>query len=106
MKKIFISQPMFGKSTDQIMKDRKRIIEEIKTKFQDDVKILDSIIRYIPRDATPLWFLGKSIEVLSKADIIYMGKGWQNSRGCRIEYECTKNYGIQIVFEEENMNED
>lgn len=42
----------------------------------------------------------KAIELLSKADIIYLCKGWNKARGCKIEYMCASDYDIKIIFEE------
>ena len=27
-------------------------------------------------------------------------KGWENARGCRIEHEAAKAYGLEIMYEE------
>lgn len=70
MKKLFVSQPMKNKSNDEIN---------------------------APADARPLWFLGKSLELLSTADIAYFADGWTYSRGCRVEHLCAIEYGIDIV---------
>ena len=29
---------------------------------------------------------------------VVMAHGWQDARGCRIEYECAKNYDIPILL--------
>ena len=42
-------------------------------------------------------FLGKSLELLSTADIAYFAKGWENARGCRIENTCAIEYGITVI---------
>jgi hypothetical protein len=42
-------------------------------------------------------FLGKSLELLSTADIAYFAKGWENARGCRIENTCAIEYGIAVI---------
>ena len=48
-------------------------------------------------DASPLWFLGKSIELLSKADVAYFVKGWDEARGCKIEHQCAVEYGVDRI---------
>lgn len=50
-----------------------------------------------PVDAKPLWFLGKSLELLAGADIAYFAKGWQDARGCKIENTCAIEYGIPVI---------
>ena len=96
MKKLFISQPMKDKTDEQIKAERERIIEEV-TKENGDVKVIDSFFESAPHDARPLWFLGKSLELLSTADYAYFADDWDKYRGCKIEHECAKEYGIKIV---------
>lgn len=96
--KVFISQPMKGLSEKKIKSNREKAIKNIKNLYGDDAEIIDS---YIDSDGTPLWCLGKSIELLSTADIAYFVKDWNTARGCRIEYMCADNYGIGAYFEEE-----
>ena len=96
--KVFISQPMNGKSNDEIELERKRAIEDIEEEFDtDEIIILDSFFKDVPHNAKPLWFLGKSIELLSTADMVYFCKDWEKARGCRIEHECAEEYGIPII---------
>ena len=96
--KIFISQPMKGLSEKEIKSNREKAIKKIKSLYGDDVEIIDS---YIDDEGTPLWCLGKSIELLSTADVAYFLKGWNTARGCRIEYMCADNYGLGAYFEED-----
>ena len=74
MVKVFISQPMRDKTDEEIKKERERAIEEVKKKFNDDVKIIDSFFEGAPHDAKPLWFLGESLRKLSDADVAYFCK--------------------------------
>lgn len=96
--KVFISQPMKGLSEKEIKSNREKAIKNIKNLYGDDAEIIDS---YIDSDGTPLWCLGKSIELLSTADIAYFVKDWNTARGCRIEYMCADNYGIGTYLEED-----
>lgn len=99
MIKVFISQPMKDKTDKQIEAERNRAIETIKQKYQDDVEIIDSFFKDCPHDAKPLWFIGKSIEMLANADIAYFVKDWDKYRGCKIEHTCAKEYGIGVIEE-------
>ena len=86
MKKVFISQPMVDKTDDQIKEERQKAIEVCKERLGEDVEIVDSFFEGAPHDASPLWFLGKSIQLLSTADIAYFTKGAAKYRGCNAEY--------------------
>lgn len=99
MKKLFISQPMKGKTNAQIEKERERAIAEVKAMFSnEEIEVIDSFFKDAPHDAKPLWFLGKSLELLSTADIAYFASGWEEARGCRIEHACAAEYNITRVF--------
>ena len=102
MKKLFISQPMRGLKDEEILKIR----EEIKTRAEriigEEVEIINSFIEDYPGEINkfiPVWYLGKSIQFLSQADIVYFGGDWRNARGCKIEYEIANKYGIKIIEE-------
>lgn len=95
--KVFISQPMKDKTDKQIKEERQKAINLIKAKYNEDVEIIDSFFENAPHDAKPLWFLGKSLELLADADVAYFCKDWEKYRGCRIENICAKEYGIEVV---------
>lgn len=98
-KKLFISQPMNGKTKEEILSVREKAIELAKEILKEDIEVLDS---YFPdyaekENPPPLWYLGKSLELLSEADAVYFADGWGGARGCRIEHICAFDYGIAII---------
>ena len=97
MKKVFISQPMNGKTNEEIEAVREKAIASATDMLGESVEVIDSFFKDAPHDAKPLWFLGKSLELLSNADVAYFAKGWENARGCRIEHECAIEYGIDLI---------
>lgn len=98
--RVFISQPMKDKTNEQILAERERAIKSIKEQYKtEDVEIIDSFFKDAPHDARPLWFLGKSLELLSTADVAYFVGEWRNYRGCKIENTCAKEYGIDVIEE-------
>ena len=97
MKKLFISQPMRGKSDADILEERQKAIKSAEEKVGEPVEVIDSFFQEAPVDAKPLWFLGKSLELLAGADIAYFAKGWVEARGCRIENTCAIEYGIPVI---------
>ncbi len=99
--KVFISQPMRDKTDEQIKEERAKAVSRIKEKYNEDVEIIDSFFENAPHDAKPLWFLGKSLELLANADIAYFCKDWEKYRGCKIEHTCAKEYGIKLMESEE-----
>lgn len=97
MKKLFISQPMAGKTDEEIFAERERAIKAAEELLREPVEVIDSFFRSAPVGAKPLWFLGKSLELLSDADIAYFAKDWQKARECKIEHECAVEYGISRI---------
>ena len=93
---------MNGKTDKEILQEREQIISRIKAQY-GSVEVIDSFVKEnAPKDVNvSLWYLSKSIEFLSMADIAYFASGWWNARGCKIEHECAEAYGIQIIEEED-----
>lgn len=100
MKKLFISQPMNGKTDKKIKAERAGIVKCVTERF-GEVEVIDSFIEEnAPDNANAgLWYLGKSLELLSTADCAYFAEDWQNYRGCKMEHEACVQYGIDIVGE-------
>ena len=99
MTKIFISQPMNGKTTEEIENERNYIIERLRE--NESVEIIDSFFKDKPYEASPLWYLGESIKLMSEADVVFFCNGWQTARGCQIEHDCALEYGIDTMYEED-----
>lgn len=102
MKKLFISQPMRGKTNEEIETVRKKAIASAERHLGEKVEVIDSFFKDAPHDAKPLWFLGKSLELLSTADVVYFAKDWEDARGCRIENQCALEYcnDIELIIED------
>lgn len=95
--KVMISQPMNGKTEEQIKKEREEIIEKF-SKLHIEVK--DTIFtEEAPKDCNvAVYYLGKSISAMKDIDAIYMCDGWREARGCIIEHEVATKYGIKILY--------
>ena len=100
--RVFISQKMNGLSEEEILKTREEAIRYAKFVIGlapgDEFEVIDSYFRFYPEDATPLFFLGKALELLSTADVCVFVGNWENARGCRIEHDCCLEYGIPRVY--------
>lgn len=92
--KYFISQVMNGRTDADIKAEREKVIDAL-GKRNTDAECIDSFFEGAPHDAKPLWFLGKSLELLSTADIcIFVDNAETKTRGCRMEYQACVAYGI------------
>ena len=97
MKKVFISQPMKDKTDEEIKAVRAAVSKHIVNLYNDEAEIIDSFFEGAPHDAKPLWFLGKSFELLSTADIAVFVDNWPEYRGCVMENEACTKYGIEFI---------
>ena len=100
MKKLFISQPMRGLTDEEILKVREEIKIKAEKEIGEQVELIDSFIKEYPGEINkviPVYYLGKSIQFLSQADVVYFGGDWKNARGCKIEHEIAKEYGIDRI---------
>lgn len=96
-KLLFVSQPMQGKTQEEIeanIAEAKKRVEEF---LNEEVEVAKSWFSD-PTD-NALFNLSQSISVLSVCDCVYFCEGWQDARGCQIEHECAVLYEIDIVGE-------
>mgnify|MGYP000426618107 FL=1 len=107
MMKAMLSQPMAGKSEEEIRATRekpikaleKRNYEIVNTLFTDEWYSSDKMKeRGVVQ--IPLCFLAKSLENMSLCHAVYFCKGWEQARGCRIEHDAAVAYGLTILYEE------
>ena len=115
-KNIFISQPMTGRSEEEILATKQKEIEKIHQLFDADGEQVNIIASYID-DATrkrfeehvsddinwDIFWLSQSLERLAMADIIWLCDGWEYSNGCNIELECATRYGVGIMYPESTL---
>lgn len=99
MKKLFISQPMAGKTDEEILAVRKLAIKQAQECVGEDVEVIDSFFQDHPTFDKPLKYLAASIALLADADIAYFTKDWGEAHGCKIERICAFTYGIKTIDE-------
>lgn len=106
MMKAMLSQPMAGKTEEEIIVTRERAIAALKKRGYEIINTLFTDEWYSNEsmkergvENIPLYFLAKSLENMSLCHAAYFCKGWENARGCRIEHEVAKAYGMTIIYE-------
>ena len=107
IKKAMLSQPMSGKTDEEIVATRERAIAALEKRGYEIVNTLFTDEWYSKEQMAergviqiPLCFLAKSLENMSLCHAAYFCKGWENARGCRIEHEAAQAYGLEIIYEE------
>ena len=105
--KAMLSQPMAGKTDEEIIATREKAIKVLEDRGYEIVNTLFTDEWYSKESMTergvvqiPLCFLAKSLENMSLCHAAYFCKGWENTRGCRLEHEAAKAYGVEIIYEE------
>lgn len=99
--KIMISQPMRGKTEEQIKAER---VELVKRLTEEGHEVIDTFsAEFITKDRPEdcdicLWALAKSIKAMSEVDAVVFIQGWKNARGCRIEEQCAREYGKFVMY--------
>ena len=105
--KAMISQPMAGKTDEEIAEARERAkakLEEmgyefVNTLFTDEWYSAEAMEeRGVVQ--VPLCFLAKSLENMSLCHAAYFAKGWEQARGCRIEHDAATAYGLDVIYED------
>lgn len=107
MKKVMFSQPMAGLTDEQIVNAREKAVAFLESNGYEVVNTLFTDEWYSKEQMEsrgvvqiPLCFLAKSLENMSLCHAAYFAKGWENARGCKIEHEAAKAYGLEIIYEE------
>ena len=104
--KIFISQPMTGKTPEEIEATYQAAVEDIRQRIEpglhQPVEFLNTRNYILPRSMTTgghneaIATLGHAIQVMSRADAVYFCEGAEQSRGCAVEHAVAKVYGIPM----------
>ena len=105
--KVMISQPMNGKTDEEIVATRERAVKELEAAGYEVVNTLFTDEWYSSENMKnrgveniPLCFLAKSLENMSLCNAAYFCKGWDKARGCKIEHDAAVAYGLDIIYEE------
>lgn len=78
---IYQSANEWQMQTRRFLQSRRVATKAAEELLREPVEVIDSFFQSAPVGAKPLWFIGKSLEFLSDADIAYFAKDWQKARG-------------------------
>ena len=97
--KLFISQPMIGRTTEEILKEYREVVNWCKQKQHkdncgyknNDIKFMNPLIPPLSpyKDELIKWFL--------MVDVVVFTKGWEKEKECRVEHMVCEKYGIKII---------
>lgn len=106
--KLFISLPMRGRDDDEVRAEMLGIKQFIERMYDQEFDLIDTLVEEEPPDGVIQnnYYLGKSIQMLSMADICVFHPEWKNSPGCIIEHMVCAMYDIPYVeLKEEDSSE-
>ena len=89
--RVMISQPMMGKTNEQIKQEREELVRQLE---EQGYEVVDTVFENAPaNEDVAIYMLSKSIRYIGKVDGVVFMKGWENARGCRIEHQVAIDYG-------------
>lgn len=101
--KVFISQKMRGKTNDEIIKMREKIVEKFHISDDELIDNLSMGAEY--KNFNNIELLGISIQLMGRADLVLMPKmialPQETFNGIMVEREVATRYGIPIIFYDE-----
>ena len=73
-----------------------RDVPEVSKMLDDRLKgkiTMSCFLKFLNDNDIGIYYLAKSIDAIGKVDGLVFMPGWENSRGCKIEYQVAKEYG-------------
>lgn len=100
MKKLFISVPMRGRTEENIKKSREDLHKLAEIMFGEKLEVLNSVIATEAPECNQqrIWYLGKSIEIMSQADC-FIGVEYADLwPGCNVETKVARDYELPLFL--------
>lgn len=99
VKKAMISQPMAGKTDEEIAATRDLAVaklrqmgyEVVDTYFKDGLTVPPKVVN------VPLYYMSQSLAKMAECDAVYLCEGWENARGCKVERAAAVAYDLEII---------
>lgn len=99
VKKAMISQPMAGKTDEEIAATRDLAVaklrqmgyEVVDTYFKDGLAVPPKVVN------VPLYYLSQSLGKMAECDAVYLCDGWENARGCKVERAAAVAYDLELI---------
>ena len=96
--RIFLSLGMRGRDENVVLEEIAEATHYAKSLYAESATECEVINAYnqeeAPEDASPTYYLGKSIQIIGTCDQVWFINDWKDYRGCLVEYEVCKIYGI------------
>lgn len=108
-KKAMLSQPMAGKTDEEIKATREKAVQALKEMGYEpiDVPFLEEWYnsKASPKQSSvvtvPEYFVPELFIRITRSNAIYFCKGWKNAVGCWLDHNAASAYGLKIIYEED-----
>lgn len=92
-----ISQPMNGLTHEEIQAKRDKVAIKLERMGYEVVN------KYLGQceGINLIACLARSIDIMSECQAVYFCDGWEDARGCRIEHDVAEEYGLDIIYAED-----
>lgn len=94
--KVYISIPITGHPIKEVREKVNEVKQKIVGRGHEPVSPLDL---HGEEEKTYSQYIGKDIEALIECDAVFLCSGWQESKGCSLEYHAARIYGKIIMNE-------
>lgn len=98
MKKVYVSIPIKGKD---YKKQREHADEVGRSLSRKGMEVVNPFNIYAGKDPSYADHLACDLRALMDCDVIFLCQGWENSRGCRIEFFTAQEFGLEVIREED-----
>ncbi len=98
--KVFISQPMHGRTKWEITKVRNKIKKLVEERFGEayQIEYLNEDSSERPKDWTRIQNLGYSIMNMHDTDIVVFAPLWGKANGCLVEHSVARLYEKNMLY--------
>lgn len=100
--KLFLSIPISGKE-DTLLERYNNALELIFKHFPEYEVICQSNLEELARDKKSVpesefpYYMGKDIQSVLESDLLFLGSGWEMSKGCLLEFRAAELFGKKII---------
>lgn len=98
--KIYISIPISGHDPEEQRAKAERFAKDIDAIGHDPINPFDAPAppEHFDDKERYAYFMGFDIADILRSDAAYFSRGWEQSKGCRLEHAAAEIYGLKIFY--------
>lgn len=108
---IYISLPMGGQETT-VRKRYDNAVKELKEAYKNipiiitgpcNIDNFDENGIITPRNHDWAWYMGEDAKDLLRSNSIFLTKGWEKSKGCKVEKAMAEACGMSVIYSKDSL---